>query len=429
MSDPRISEIRAREILDSKGRPMVEADVWTTDGSMGRGSASCGTSVGRHEAFVLRDGGSRFGGLGVQKAVQNVHEVISPVLLGRSVLEQRTIDHLMIGLDGTPNKSRLGANAIYSVSIAVARAAANSLGMPLYRYLGGSRAHILPIPMFNMINGGPYSDTNVEFQEFILIPVAAERYSEALRMGVEVFALVGKTIDKRYGRKSLHPGHSAGYAAPVNDPAEIIETLLEATEAAGYGGMFRVGLDCAASHFYNRERECYNFRGREAGRDEIIRFLGGLTESYGVFMIEDPLDEDDFEGYAEITKRLNILISGDDLFVSNIERLKKGAAMGAANAMVLKPNMIGTISEALDAADYGKKHGYLIIPSGRAGGAADDPIPEIAVAVGAPLAKFGAPQTAERTNKQNCLLRIEEELRESARLCPLEPLNWLKETQ
>jgi enolase len=422
MNHPAISEIRAREILDSKGRPMVEADVWTSDGSMGRGAASCGTSVGRHEAFVLRDGGSRFGGLGVQKAVQNVHEIISPALLGRNVLEQHTIDHLMIELDGAPNKSRLGANAIYSVSIAVARAAANSLGIPLYRYLGGSRAYILPIPMFNMINGGPYSDTNVEFQEFILIPVAARRYSEALRMGVEVFASVGETIKRRYGGESVHPGHSAGYAAPVNDPPEIIETLLEATEAAGYGGMFRVGLDCAASHFYDRERGCYNFGGREAGRDEMIRFLEGLTESYGVFMIEDPLDEDDFEGYAEITKRLDILISGDDLFVSNIERLKKGVAMGAANAMVLKPNMIGTISEALDAADYGKKHRYCIIPSGRAGGAADDPIPEIGVAVGAPLAKFGAPQTAERINKQNCLLRIEEELGESAQLSSLEIL-------
>lgn len=416
MRDPKISEIKAREILDSKGRPTVEVDVWTTDGLMGRGAAPCGTSVGRHEAFVLRDGGNRFGGLGVQKAVQNVREVISPALLGRNVLEQRTIDGLMIELDGTPNKSRLGANAIYSVSIAVARAAASSLGIPLYRYLGRADVNILPIPMFNMINGGPYSDTNVEFQEFIVVPFVAERYSEALRMGVEVFALVGETIKKRYGERSLHPGHSAGYAAPVNDPVEIIETLLEAVETAGYGGMFKVGLDCAASHFYDRDHGCYTFRGRETGRDEIIHFLESLVQSYGVFMIEDPLDEDDFEGYAEITRRLNILISGDDLFVSNIERLKKGVAVGAGNAMVLKPNMIGTISEALDAVDYARKHGYWIIPSGRAGGVADDPIPEIGVAIGAPLAKFGAPRTAERIAKQNCLLRIEEELGESARL-------------
>lgn len=416
MRDPKISEIKAREILDSKGRPTVEVDVWTTDGFMGRGAAPCGTSVGRHEAFVLRDGGSRFGGLGVRKAVQNVREVISPALLGRNVLEQRTIDGLMIELDGTPNKSRLGANAVYSVSIAVARAAASSLGIPLYRYLGRADVNILPIPMFNMINGGPYSDTNVEFQEFIVVPFVAERYSEALRMGVEVFALVGETIKKRYGERSLHPGHSAGYAAPVNDPVEIIETLLEAVETAGYGGMFKVGLDCAASHFYDRDHGYYTFRGREMGRDEIIHFLESLVQSYGVFMIEDPLDEDDFEGYAEITRRLNILISGDDLFVSNIERLKKGVAMGAGNAMVLKPNMIGTITEALDAVDYARKHGYWIIPSGRAGGVADDPIPEIGVAIGAHLAKFGAPRTAERIAKQNCLLRIEEELGESARL-------------
>ena len=422
MRNSKISEIKAREILDSKGRPMVEVDVRTSDGSMGRGAASCGTSVGRHEAFVLRDGGKRFGGLGVHKAVKNVQEVISPALLGRSVREQQAIDHLMIELDGTPNKSRLGANAIYSVSIAVARAAASSLEISLYRYLGEARDYILPVPMFNMINGGPYSDTNVEFQEFILVPTAAESYSEALRMSVEVFYLIGETIRKRYGQEYLHPGHSAGYAAPVSEPGEILETLLDAAESAGYEGMFKVGLDCAASHFYDKESGRYNFRGRQISGDEIIDLLEDLVKSYPLFIIEDPLDEDDFEGYAEITKRLNILISGDDLFVSNIERLKKGVAMGAANAMVLKPNMVGTISEALDAANYGKKHGYLIIPSGRAGGAADDPIPEIAVAVGAPLAKFGAPQTAERTNKQNCLLRIEEELGESARLFSLEPL-------
>ncbi len=428
MQDLKIAKIKAREILDSKGRPMVEVDVWTTDGSMGRGAASCGTSVGRYEAFVLRDGGHRYGGLGVQKAVQNVREVIAPALLGKNVREQRVIDHLMIELDGTSNKSSLGANAIYGVSIAVARTAAGSLGMPLYRYLGEADRYNLPVPMFNMINGGPYSDKKVEFQEFILVPTGAETYSEALRMSVEVFYLLGETIKKRYGQEHLHPGHLAGYAAPVGEPAEILETLLEAAESAGYGGMFKVGLDCAASHFFDREYGCYNFRGRQTSGDEIIDFLEDLAKSYSLFIIEDPLDEDDFDGFAEITKRLNLLISGDDLFASNIERLEKGVDLGAANAVVLKPNMVGTISEALDAANYAKQHGYCIIPSGRAGGAADDPIPEIAVAIGAPLVKFGAPQTAERTNKQNWLLRIEEELGESARLSSLESLNWLKET-
>ena len=414
MKDAKISEIRAREILDSNGRPMVEVDVWATDGSMGRGASPCGTSVGRHEAFVLRDGGERFGGLGVQQAVRNVIEVISPALLGKSVLEQGVIDHLMIELDGTPDKSRLGANAIYSVSIAVARVAAHSLGLPLYRYLGEAGAHILPVPMFNMINGGNYYNTCVVFHEFILIPTASQSFYESLSMSVEVFFQAGKTIKKRYGKKCFHRGNYAGYGAPVNEPAEIIETLLESTEAAGYGGMFKVALDCAASHFYDKDHGLYNFRGKRTSRDGIMQFLEELTKSYPFFMIEDPLDEDDFEGHAEITKRLNILISGDDLFTTNIERLKKGVTIGAANAIILKPNMIGTISEALDTVYFAKEHGYCIIPSLRAGGGPDDPIPDIAVAVGAPLMKVGAPQTGERTANQNRLLRIEEELGDSA---------------
>lgn len=423
MQDSKISQIKAREVLDSKGRPMVEVDVLTTDGAMGRGASPCGTSVGRHEAFVLRDGGKRFGGLGVHQALLNVSEVISPALLGRNVREQRVIDRLLVELDGTPDKSRLGANAIYSVSIAVARAASSSLGLPLYRYLGDGDNYSLPVPMFNMINGGPYSDQKVEFQEFMLVPTAAESYSEALRIGVEVFYLLPETIRRRYGKECLRPGHLAGYAAPVSEPAEILETLLETAERAGYGGVFRVGLDCAASHFYDRKNRCYNFRGKKTSRDEIIEFLEELAKSYPLFIIEDPLEEDDFDGYAEITKRLNLLISGDDLFVTNIERLKKGVRLGAANAMVFKPNMVGTISEALDAANYAKEHGYYIIPSGRAGGSADDPIPEIAVAIGAPLAKFGAPRTAERTAFHNCMLRIEEESGKSPRLASLEFLN------
>ena len=323
--DKSISKIQAREILDSKGRPMVEVDVWVADGSRGRGSSPCGTSVGRHEAFVLRDGTDRFKGLGVQKAVENVHEIIAPTLLGQTVFDQPVIDHLMIKLDGTPNKSNLGANAIYSVSIAVARAAANALGIPLYRYLGGVNAQTLPIPIFNVINGGPYSHADAEFQEFILIPSTAKSYSEALRMSVEVFYRIPETIKKRYGSKHLAPGHLAGYATPVGDPAESIETLLEATEAAGYGGMFRVGLDCAASHFYDREHDLYNFRGEKTSSSELIDYLEGLCKRYPIAMIEDPLNEDDFHGHTEITKRLGILIIGDDLFVTNIERLKRGS--------------------------------------------------------------------------------------------------------
>lgn len=415
MTDNRIAAVKAREILDSKARPMVEVDIWTAGGAMGRGASPCGTSVGRHEAFVLRDGGTRYGGLGVQRAVKNVTEVIFPAIRGKSVLEQRAIDELMIELDGTPNKSRLGANAIYSVSIAMARAAASTLQMPLYRYLGGEDANLLPVPMFNMINGGTYAATKVEFQEFLLIPVAAQTYSEALQTGVEVFSVLGEVIKQRYGKDRLSTGPSAGYGAPTNEPAVILETLLEAAEAAGYGGQCRVGLDCAASHFYDPKAGCYRLRGKATGRDELIAYLEELARSYDLFMIEDPLEEDDFEGHAEITKRLGSLIVGDDLFVTKLERLKKGIGLGAANGMVLKPNMVGTISEALAAAGYAKDYGYCIVGSGRAGGSIDDPIPDIAVAVGASLVKFGAPRTGERIGKQNCLLRMEEEFGKSGR--------------
>lgn len=236
MTDHPLAAVKAREILDSKGRPMVEVDVWTADGFMGRGSSPCGTSVGRHDAVVLRDGGRRYGGLGVQRAVGNVVDVIFPAVKGRSVLEQRVIDDLMVELDGTPDKSRLGANAIYSVSIAVARAAASAARLPLYRYLGGAEANLVPVPMFNLINGGTYGDTSVEFQEFLLIPAGAESYSEALRMGVEVFSALGERIERRYGRRSLHIGSSAGYGAPTNDPNRILETLLSAAGVRGMAG-------------------------------------------------------------------------------------------------------------------------------------------------------------------------------------------------
>jgi enolase len=415
MADYRIAALKAREILDSKARPMVEVDVWTAGGAMGRGSSPCGTSVGKHEAFVLRDGGARYGGLGVRQAVRNVIEDISPAICGKSALDQRAIDELMIELDGTPNKSRLGANAIYSVSIAVARAAAHASRIPLYRYLGGPEANLLPVPMFNMVNGGTHAAARLEFQEFLLIPVAAQTYSKALQMGVEIFSVLGEVISRRYGKDRLSSGPSAGYAAPTGEPAEILDTLLEAAEAAGYRGKCRVGLDCAASHFYDVPAGCYRFRGRQVRREEMIRLLEGLVKSYSLFVIEDPLDEDDFEGHAEITRRLNSLIVGDDLFVTNLDRLRQGIGLGAANAMVLKPNMVGTISEALDAARYATAHGYHVVGSGRAGGSIDDPIPDIAVAVGAPLVKFGAPRTGERLGKQNCLLRIEEELAGSAR--------------
>jgi enolase 1/2/3 len=269
--------------------------------------------------------------------------------------------------------------------------------------------------MFNMVNGGTFGGVQMAFQEFLVIPVGANRYSEALRMGVEIYNVLGDVIRRRYGKDRMHVGSSAGYGAPACEPAEILETLLEATKAAGYDGQCRVGLDCAASHFYDSREGCYHFRGRAVGREELMAYLDDLTRSYDLFMLEDPLEENDFDGFATITRRVPTMIVGDDLFVTNLERVKRGVALRAANAMVLKPNMVGTISEALDAARFAQAQGYRIVGSGRAGGSIDDPIPDIAMAVGAPLVKFGAPRTGERLGKQNCLLRIEEELGDSAR--------------
>jgi enolase len=414
MADGRIAALKAREILDSKARPMVEVDVFTADGAMGRGASPCGTSVGKHEAFVLRDGDKRYGGLGVLKAVRNAVETIFPAIRGMSVLDQCAVDRRMIELDGTSDKSRLGANAIYSVSIAVARAAAAVRGVPLYRHLGEGAACVLPVPMFNMLNGG-HDGAKIELQEFLLVPAGAPRYSEALRMGVEVFAALATVIERRHGREAVRAGGSAGYSAPASDPGENLDLLLAAAEAAGYGGQCRLGLDCAASHFYDAASGRYRFRGNLIGRDEMIRCLEELARTYALFVVEDPLDEDDFEGHAEVTRRLDTTIIGDDLFVTNLTRLKEGVRLGAANAMLLKPNMVGTITEALEAARYATTHGYRVVGSGRAGGSIDDPVPDIAVAVGACMVKFGAPRTGERLGKQNCLLRMEEEMGESAR--------------
>ena len=422
MAAAKISSIKVRELLDSKGRPMVEVDVLTSSGSLGRGSAPCGTSVGKYEAFVLRDGGRRFDGLGVKKAVKNVTDVITPALLGKDVFAQRAIDETMIRLDGTPDKSRLGANAIYSVSIAVARAAAGEAGLPLYRHLGGDDLQFLPVPAFNMINGGPYSDTTVEFQEFLLLPAMAKTYAEAVRMGVEVFYEIGRTIERHYGKSGVRSGHYGGYAAPVNDPFQILRCLMEAVQLAGYGGMFKIGLDCAASHFYDGEKKTYHLAGEQKTRQDMIELLRSLSKAYPLFFIEDPLEEDDFEGFSEMTAQLDALIVGDDLFATNRERLKQGIATGAADAMLFKPNMIGTLTEAMDTAIFARDHGYYLVPSSRGGGTVDDPITDIAVALGAPFAKLGAPRTGERTNYQNCMLRIEEEMGEVARLFDLDTL-------
>lgn len=414
MTEATIADIRAREILDSKGLPMVEVDVLTSDGCLGRGASPCGVSVGSHEAVVLRDGGGRYGGMGVKKAISHVTEIILPALRGRRIGDQKALDGIMIDLDGTPDKSRLGANAIYSVSIALARAAAFSAGVPLFRYLGGEERYCLPTPVFNLINGGVYGERRVEIQEFLLIPWHAPDFESALRMGVEIYYQLDKVIARRHGRAKVQIGKGAGYAAPVNEPSEIFEILLEAAEAAGYRDDVRLGLDCAASNFYDEASHTYLYKGQQLPPDHWIDFLVDLAGRYPLCLIEDPLQEDDFAGHAQLSQRLDILICGDDLFVTNLARVKKGVAMGAANAIVIKPNMVGTISEALETALYAKSHGLQLVPGGRSGGCVDDPVPDIAVALGAQLAKFGAPRAGEKVNKYNRLLQIKDELGGSA---------------
>jgi enolase len=412
MTATLISKVHAREVLDSKARPMVEVDVWTTTGVMGRGAAPCGTSVGSHEAFVLRDGGSRYAGMGVLKAVQNVKDVIGPALIGKDSCDQGGIDRLMVELDGTPDKHRLGANAIYSVSIAVARAGAASRELSLFRYLGGPEACRMPLPMFNMINGGATYGASCEFQEFMLAPVGATSFHEALRMGAEIYLKLPVAIAKRFGASAVRPGQAAGYAAPSSDPKQILETLLDAAEAAGYGGGCKLGLDCAATHFYDAQKMAYGYQEEWVSRDDLLGVIAELSRLLPLLLVEDPFMEDDFEGFAKITRELDLLVVGDDFLVTNLERLKKAAELGAGNGMILKPNMVGTLTEAMATSSYAKACGYCIIGSGRAGGG-DDPVPEVAVAVGAPMVKFGAPRTWERISKQNCLLRIEEELGEA----------------
>jgi enolase len=414
MRGAEICNIKAREILDSKGRPMVEVDVITNDGFVGRGSAPCGTSVGSHEAFILRDNEKRFQGLGVRKAVQNIHDIIAPLLIGRNVFDQRIIDEMMISCDGTTNKTRLGANAIYSISIAVARAAAMTAQQPLFKYVGGISACRLPVPIFNMVHGGTYVGAQVEFQEFSMIPMNARSYSEAVMIGFEILHELACTIEERLGKKFLLTGMSGAYVAPMSDPAGIIELILEAALRAGYRDKVGIHLDCAASHFYDVSHQCYRFQGKEIGRPELIGFYAKLSR-YPLLIIEDPFHEDDYEGFSLLSERINAIVAGDDLFVTNINRLKEGIRLHAANAIIFKPNQAGSLSEALDAADLARQRGLLIIPSSRVGGPVDDPIPELAVATGAPLAKFGPPRTGERTSYHNMLLRIEEELGSAAR--------------
>jgi enolase len=412
----QIKSVKAREIFDCRGDPTVEVEATTKGGILGRADVPSGRSRGKNEAFELRDGEDRFQGKGVRKAVKNINEVIAPALIGKDVREQREIDELMIELDGTENKLNLGANAIVGVSLAVAKAAANALEIPLYRYVGGSGTYILPVPFLNYINGGKLAASELDFQEHMIIPIGAKTFSEAMQISVEVYYELGKILAERWGKHSLNVGDEGGYTPlGMKDPREAFEAMLKVIEELGYRDIFVLGLDAAATHLYNKKTRKYHLMGKDFTREELMDFYEDMVSVYPIQSIEDPLEEEDFEGFVELTRTLNIQIVGDDLFVTNIKRLKRGIKMKAANALLLKVNQAGTLSEALDAAQLAFRNGYRVQVSERSGQTEDTWLADLTVGLNAGQIKTGAPCRSERTAQYNQLLRIEEQLGKSAK--------------
>ena len=425
-----IEKIHAREILDSRGNPTVEVEVTTECGVIGRASVPSGASTGENEALELRDGDKqRYGGKGVQKAVANVNEKIAPALVGMSVLEQRAIDNKMIALDGTKTKSNLGANAILGVSLAVAHTAANYLNIPLYRYIGGTNTYVLPVPMMNIINGGAHSDAPIAFQEFMIRPVGAPSEKEAIRMGAEVFHALQKLLKKR--GLSTAVGDEGGFAPKLNGIEDALDSIIQAIKDAGYepGKDVKIAMDCAASEFAFVENGKYFYdykqlksgmpkdpNGKKLSDDEQIAYLKELVEKYPIDSIEDGLDENDWEGWVKLTKAIGdkVQLVVDDLFVTNVRFLEKGIAMGAGNAILIKVNQIGSLSETLDTIEMAHRHGYNTVTSHRSGETEDTTISDIAVATNSGQIKTGSLSRTDRMAKYNQLIRIEEELGEQA---------------
>ncbi|HPY23987.1 MAG: enolase [Actinomycetota bacterium] len=413
---PIIEQVAAREILDSRGNPTVEVEVALIDGTIARADVPSGASTGEHEAVELRDGGSRYGGKGVKKAVEAVLDEIAPAVIGLSADEQRLVDQALVDLDGTPGKSRLGANAILGVSLAVARAAADSAGLPLFRYLGGPNAHILPVPMMNILNGGAHADTGVDVQEFMVAPIGAPSFSEALRWGAEVYHAL-KAVLKKQGL-STGLGDEGGFAPDVAGTRAALDLICSAIESAGFkpGTEVALALDVAATEFYTAGTG-YAFEKEVRTAAQLGEFYGSLLDAYPLVSIEDPLSEDDWDGWVELTTAIGerVQIVGDDLFVTNPERLEEGIERGAANALLVKVNQIGTLTETLDAVTLAHNSGYRTMMSHRSGETEDTTIADLAVAVGSGQIKTGAPARSERVAKYNQLLRIEEALGDAAR--------------
>ena len=415
-----IVDVLGREILDSRGNPTVEVEVYLEDGVVGRAAVPSGASTGIYEACEMRDGDkSRYLGKGVLKAVEHVNHEIAECLIGMNVLDQVAIDKALIELDGTPNKTRLGANAILGVSMAVAKAAAEALGMPLYNYIGGFNAKTMPVPMMNILNGGAHATNNVEIQEFMIMPVSATSFRECLRMCTEVFHTL-KGVLKKNGTPAAGVGDEGGYAPNLKKDEDALKVIVEAIEAAGYkpGDDFRIAIDAASSEWWNDEEKCYiqPKSGRKMTAQQLVKMWKNFAEKYPIISLEDGMAEEDWEGWAMLTKALGdkIQLVGDDLFVTNVSRLSKGIELGVANSILIKVNQIGSLTETMDAIQMANRAGYTAVISHRSGETDDTTIADIAVALNAGQIKTGAPSRTDRVAKYNQLLRIEEELGDSA---------------
>ena len=430
MKSCAIANVIGREIIDSRGNPTVEVDVILENGTLGRAAVPSGASTGENEALELRDGDkNRFGGKGVLKAVENVNKIIAPALKGKNVFEQRAIDMKMLALDGTPTKSKLGANAILGVSLATAQAAAKALDMPLYRYIGGANAHVLPVPMMNIINGGAHSDAPIAFQEFMIRPVGAKTEKEAIRMGAEVFHALAKLLKGR--GLSTAVGDEGGFAPKFNGINDALDSIVQAIKDAGYkpGEDVKIAMDCAASEFSVEKdgKFYYNYKqlsngapkdpnGKELSDDEQIAYLEELITKYPIDSIEDGLDENDWEGWKKLTAKIGdrCQLVGDDLFVTNVKFLEKGIKLGAGNSILIKVNQIGSLTETLEAIEMAHRHGYTTVTSHRSGETEDTTIADIAVATNSGQIKTGSMSRTDRMAKYNQLIRIEEELGDAA---------------
>lgn len=402
----KIKSINARQIVDCKCRPMVEVDVVTEDGALGRGCAPTGSSVGKFESFVLRDNNpAEYNGLSVHHAVDNVNQIIAPALIGKDVHNQKEIDQIMIDLDGTSDKRKLGGNAIYSTSIAVLRAAAKAENLPLYNYLANGPIKTVPVPSFNIINGGHYENLTQPFNEFIIMPYGASTIYEAVEMGIRTFQELEKVITRYLGHKpSVAPSY--GYVSPSEDPEENLKLIAQAIDACGYTGKIGFAFDCASSEMYDKDSNTYLLKGKRVAAEELIDYAKSLTENYPFVFIEDLLDEEDWDSYPKAHKAITrTILLGDDFIVTNIERLKRAYELQAIDGFILKPNQVGTISEALDTFRFAKEHQLFATPSGRSGGVVGDVVMDLAVGLGIPFIKNGAPRSGERIDKLNFLMR------------------------